>query len=193
MTVPAMSSNGQGKGQGPEVDGITGHGGSRGPGAALTSGRVFVATSIVVILVLAGVLALAFRAWKSQYQARVAHGDAMVVKAIEPLAELTPPNLSASDWSKAVAQTRAMLETVVRSNLLDIPQLDAFGAGIAEKVAAARARPETAPAELGAIWDDVENGPGFVREVVSRRKHVRPTCLPPRKALDRVTGKLPER
>lgn len=165
----------------------------RGPAAVLASGRVFVTTAIAVILLLAGVLGLAFRGWKSQYEARVAHGDAVVVKAVEPLTALAPPNVSAPDWSAAVAETRAMLKTVVRSNLLDIPQMDDFAARIARAVDAARLHPETAPEALGAIWDDVENGPGFVREIIARRKHVRPACLPTRKAPDRVTGKLPGR
>ncbi len=178
MTVPAMSSNGQGQGHG------RGHGPRVERGAAaLASGRVFVTTAIVVILVIAGVLGLAFRSWKAQYLARVAHGDARVVKAVEPLADpaLTPPEVPANDWREALAETRSMLEAVVRSNLLDVPQLDDFGARLAAQVAAARDGSETARDTLGAIWDDVENGPGFVREVVARRKHFRPACLPPRK------------
>jgi hypothetical protein len=180
MTVPAMSSNGQGHDS--EVDRAARR---RGPKEVLTSGRVFVTTAVVVILAIAGVLGLAFRSWKSQYEARVAHGDARMVMAVEPLAERTPPDVSTSDWRGAVADTQAMLKTVVRSNLLDVSQMNDLGARIATEVSAARARPEAARAALGAIWDDVENGSGFVREVVARRKHVRPACLPPRKQPDR--------
>jgi hypothetical protein len=186
MTVPGMSSNGQG--HGAEVDRMAGR---RRPEALLTSGRVFVTSAAVVVLTIAGVLGLAFRSWKSAYEARVVHGDARVVRPVESLADLTPPDVSASDWSAAVADTGAMLKTVVRSNLLDVPQLDTLGARIAAEVSAARARPEAARATLGAIWDDVENGSGFVREIIARRKHVRPACLPPRKEPDRVTGKVP--
>src|SRR5262249_53332237 len=51
------------------------------------SGRRFVITAALVVLVISGTLALAFRDWRARYRERAAFGASQVVPAIQPMDE----------------------------------------------------------------------------------------------------------
>jgi hypothetical protein len=154
-----------------------------GPGLASdleggVSGRLVVTAAVLGVLVLWGGLFLAFRHWRTDYRERAAFGLARVVKAVDPLATIVPsPDVDPAAWRAAVSETRALLVTLTASNLLDRPGMAALGAEIDARVSRARARPATAPAELAALWDDLEARAG---PVVAR--HRRPAALPAKTA-----------
>jgi hypothetical protein len=124
------------------------------PPTSSRSGRVFVTAAGVTILLIAGGLSLAFRAWRADYRARADFGRRAVAAAVDPLAELVPPDVPAASWRRAVGATRALLVEVSASGRLDWARLRALRADVARRVA--RARRETARAELAGIWDQVQ-------------------------------------
>jgi hypothetical protein len=148
------------------------------------SGRVFVTVVVVGVLVLWGGLNLAFRQWRAGYRERADYGVEHVAKAIDPLARVVPVGEAFSGaggakagelaWEQAVAETHAMLVTLTAANVLDRAQMDDLGGRIAARVAAAR--PETALADLAAVWDEAEDRAGPVID----RRHQRPALLPPK-------------
>jgi hypothetical protein len=137
------------------------------------SGRRFVTLAVLGVLVLWGVLSLAFRDWRARYRARAAFGATQVATAIDPLAEVVPPGIAPDAWRRAVAETHAMLVTLTASNLLDLAQMHALRAEVRARVA--RARPETARDELAGLW----NGIADRAEPVLETRHPRPELLPP--------------
>jgi hypothetical protein len=135
------------------------------------SGRRAVIAVVLAIMVLAGGLALAFRDWRIRYRARAAFGARQVASAIDPLAELVPPGFSRGAWRRTVAEAHAMLVTLTASNMLDLSDMYALRADLAARVR--RARPETARADLAALWDELARraGPNLVK------RHPRPESL----------------
>lgn len=144
-----------------------------GPEADGYPGRRAVIAGGLAVLVLSGGLALAFRDWRIHYRERAAFGARQVATAIDPLAGSVPPDVPADRWRGAVADTHAMLATLTASNMLDLDQMHALRDEIVARVA--RTRPETARAELAALWDDLAGraGPNLVK------RHPRPGLLPP--------------
>jgi hypothetical protein len=138
------------------------------------SGRRFVTLALLSILVLAGLLALVFRDWRARYRERAAFGALQVAPAIDPLAQVVPPEIAPDAWRQAVAETHALLVTLTASNLLDLAQMHALRAEVQARVA--RARPETARAELAGLWDGIADR----AEPVVGTRHPRPKLLPPR-------------
>jgi hypothetical protein len=138
------------------------------------SGRRVVIGGVLSFLVLAGGLSLAFRDWRARYRDRADFGARRVATAIDPLAGLVPPDVPRDDWRRAVADAHAMLVTLTASNLLDLDQMRDLRAELDARVA--RTRPETALAELAALWDDLNDraGPTLID------RHPRPKLLPPR-------------
>jgi hypothetical protein len=147
------------------------------------SGRRFVVVAVVVVLLSWGGLYLAFQRWRASYRERAAYGAAHVVSAIDPLKDVAPRGVDATDWRSAVDETHAMLSTVVASNLLDLNDMKKLRLELDQFVARARAHPETAPTELAAIWDEMANRAEFLFQdsrAPTRDRHVRPKILPPR-------------
>ncbi|MHB1560413.1 MAG: hypothetical protein ACYC61_23420 [Isosphaeraceae bacterium] len=145
------------------------------------SGRAFVTLAAIAVLVLWGGLYLGFREWRARYRQRAEYGAAQVAPAIGPLAVSTPPGVDPASWRDAVARTQAMLLTVTASNLLGLDDLRGLGDEIRGAVARAQARPETAVAELAAIWDDMsERGEFLLRDLrpLKADRHPRPSILP---------------
>jgi hypothetical protein len=140
------------------------------PRIAGHSGRRAVIAAVLAIMVLAGGLALAFRDWRMRYRARAAFGRE-VASVIDPLAELVPPGISRGAWRGTVAEAHAMLVTLTSSNMLDLSDMYALRADLAARVR--RARPETARADLGDLWDELARraGPNLVK------RHPRPESL----------------
>jgi hypothetical protein len=150
-------------------------GASGRPGEAGVSGRRAVVGGVLTLAILAGGLALAFRDWRARYRERAAFGAGQVATAIDPLAGVVPPGVPGDAWRRAVADAHAMLVTLTASNLLDLDQMRDLRADLAARVARARARPETARAELAGLWDDLaaRAGPNLVN------RHPRPGLLSP--------------
>ena len=166
-----------------------------------SSGRVLVATIIIVVLLLWGGLNVVFRQWRAAYRERAAYGAKVVAGAIDPLAMIVPKGefppvlriancagasaavaslpvegLSPNAWRIAVEQTHAMLITLTAANILDRDQMQELGKSLTERVERARKRPETARAELGRLWDEISDRAGIITEV----RHPRPKILPPK-------------
>ena len=139
------------------------------------SGRRAVIGGLLVLLALTAALTLAFRHWRARYRERAAFGALQVATAIDPLARMVPPDVPVDDWRRAVADAHAMLVTLTASNLLDLDQMRDLRADLAARVARARARPETARAELAGLWDDLaaRAGPNLAN------RHPRPELLSP--------------
>ena len=145
------------------------------------SGRRFLVVSGLCLLLVWGGLFVAFREWRSRYRERAAFGVERVLPAIDGLAAITPPEgvISPAAWRDAVDQTRAMLRTVVASNLLDRGQMETLRAELEARVERAGLRPETAAVELAEIWDEMADRAEFL--LTEKDRHPRPDHLPPRK------------
>jgi hypothetical protein len=158
------------------------------------SGRRFVLVAGVVLLVIWGVLFLIFRDWKTRYQRRAAYGAAQVVPVIDRLATIVPPNIDPDDWRDAVRQTRAMLTTVVGSNLLDIEEMDRLHTELDRCTERAQAHPASARDELASIWNKLADRAEFLFQDSRSPKgdrHPRPKILPPRPPSPRTTPPAP--
>jgi hypothetical protein len=77
-----------------------------------------------------------------------------VVPAIDPLAEVAPPDAEPTAWRDAVGQTHAMLLSLAGTNQLSIEAMKLRRAKIEHLVNQACARPETAVAKLAVIWNE---------------------------------------
>lgn len=167
--------------------------------AGWRSGRLFVTTVVVAVLVLWGLLSLIFSQWRSRYRERAAFGARFVAAAIDPLAdvlpaggppilietrgatatatataaEATPREISPAAWREAVAETHAMLVTLTAANVMDMRGMHALGDRVSALVA--RARPSTARGELARLWDEIEKQAG----PIVRARHPRPALLRP--------------
>jgi hypothetical protein len=158
------------------------------------SGRRFVVVAVVVVLLTWGGLYLAFERWRAQYRERVAYGASHVVSAVDPLKEVTPPDVDPAVWRDTVDKTHAMLMTVVASNLLDRGDMDKLRVELDQFVTRARARPETAKNELAAIWNEMADRAEFLFQdsrAATQDRHARPKILParPTKAAATATAK----
>ncbi len=168
-------------------------------GTFFQSGRVLVTTVIVVVLLLWGGLNLVFRQWRAGYRERAVYGAKVVAEAIEPLAKILPSCevspmvriancsgmsavvgvLSTTDvnpdaWRRAVEQSREMLVALTAANVLDRAQMTELGASVTARVDRAKEHPETARAELAALWDEISDRAGVIVDV----RHPRPKVLP---------------
>ncbi len=130
------------------------------PARSGASGRRLVAALVLAVLTLWGGLELAFRSWKSRYEAQAALGARKLAPAVAPLARLIPPGLDPATWARAVADTHAMLLALAGSGVLDEAQIEALARDLAAKVAAAR--PDTARPILATLWDDLQRRAGPV-------------------------------
>jgi hypothetical protein len=139
--------------------------------AAGHSGRRLVLAGALAFLLIGGGLALWFRDWRTRYLVRAAYGARQVAAAIDPLAEVVPPDVARDEWRGTVADAHAMLVTLMASNMLDFDQMRDLRAELTARVA--RARPETARAELADLWNSLARraGPNLVK------RHPRPRLL----------------
>jgi hypothetical protein len=144
--------------------------------APMHSGRRVVVAGMLVLLLVWGTLWLAFREWRARYRERAAFGSSQVASAIDPLADVVPPNVAPEEWRQAVAETHAALVTLTASNLLDLPSMRALGNSVSARVARARARPEIARDELAVLWDELLDKAA----PILAERHPRPMVLPPR-------------
>lgn len=178
-----IGSNGNGR----RRDAGHGHGRRQGVDAPPEghSGRRFLIVAGLVLLALWGGLFLAFRDWRARYRERAEFGKARVVKAINEYYYLNDKRSGILDlaWDDAIKRTRAMLETIVASNLLDMHQMRALQAEVEAGVSRAKEHPETSPAELAAVWDRMADRAEFL--LTEKDRHPRPKVLPARKVQKR--------
>jgi hypothetical protein len=156
------------------------------------SGRRLVVIGVIALLVVWGALYLVFREWRARYYARVAYGVNQVAPAIAAFLDIAPPGVEHTRWQYAVTRTHAMLVDVTASNLLGLGEMRDLRAELDRAVARARKHPETAVAELAAIWDDTSERAEFLlrdTRSVTGDRHPRPEILPSYGA-DRVAPAL---
>jgi hypothetical protein len=191
-------SNGNPEGRSPRrlrfddlASGLARSAAAAGASARTHSGRRLVLAAGATILVLWGVLYLAFRDWRARYRERAYFGATAVAPAIDPLANVVPPGIEPRAWREAVERTHSMLVTVTSANLLDVPQMAALRGELEQVVVRAGAHPEQAPRELASVWDAMSERAEFLLQegTSGRRKgHPRPAILPPRAAPARKPG-----
>ena len=126
------------------------------------SGRLFVILGCLIILVVWGVVYLAFLGWRSRYEELAAFGRMEVAASVDPLAKLQPSNVESQAWSKAVADTRTMLIGLTSAGLLGKKEMIALRDDLHDRVARAQAYPDNARDVLGKLWDDMEDRAGPV-------------------------------
>jgi len=124
------------------------------------SGRRAVVALVLAILALWLGLDLSFRSWKARYNALAEFGASKVAPAIDPLAQMVPPDVPPNDWRLAVDDTHAMLLALTGAGVLDQSQMEQLRQDISDRVA--QARPETARQALADLWDDLERKAGPV-------------------------------
>jgi hypothetical protein len=152
-------------------------------GADGRSGRRFVVIAVVVLLLIWLGLYLAFYRWRMDYRGRVAYGLSSVVPVIDAFEQVTPPHVDPVAWRDAVDKTRAMLQTVVGSNLLGRRDMDELRRDLDTRVNAAQSHPESATTELAAIWNEMADRAEFLFQdsrAPTQDRHIRPRILPPR-------------
>lgn len=128
--------------------------------AAGVSGTATVVVLLVGLLLLWFALDRGFRAWRADHEARALLGETTLAPLVDVLADPVPPGLEPPLWRQAVADTHAMLLALAGSGALGEGQIVALRREVADRVARARARPETARAELSALWDDLQRRAG---------------------------------
>ncbi len=146
-----------------------------------TSGRRFVIVSVIAVLVVWGLLYLAFRQWRAGYRERAAYGASQVAPAVDAFAAISPPGVDPARWRDAVDATHAMLLTFTASNLLGLDEMRALRDELDRAAARAKADRTRAVAELAAVWDNLsERGEFLLRDTRSRTgdRHPRPGILP---------------
>ncbi len=67
----------------------------------------------VIIVVITTVQNLIFSDGRSKNREALAYGTRVVVAAVKPLEQLSPPGMDASEWRAAMRETRSMLSSVV--------------------------------------------------------------------------------
>ena len=147
------------------------------------SGRRFVVVAGLVVLLTWGGLYVAFQGWRAKYRERAAYGASQVVSILDPLNEIIPPGVEPGAWRDAVVKTRAMLTTVVGSNLLDIGKMDELRTELDQSVRRTLGHPELGRDELAAIWNHMADRAEFLFQdsrSPTHDRHVRPSILPPR-------------
>jgi hypothetical protein len=162
-----------------------------------TSGRVVVLAIAAAVLLLWGALTLAMSRWKADYLAKAEYGRSRVATVVDGFSRLSPPDVPAEAWARAVADTHQMLVALTASGLLDRPAMDGLRSELMARVD--RSKPETALAELSGLWDEVETKAGPVvapsGPVPDSSRHASRTPRPARPAILGPTadpGRQPE-
>ena len=120
------------------------------------SGRRLVVGGVLGLLVLWGLLYLAFARWREEYRARAEFGRTAVAPAIDPLAEVVPPDVDPRAWAEAVAGTHDLLDRLVGANVLTLAAMEALRDDLADRVTSARERPDRAGLILVGLWVEME-------------------------------------
>lgn len=119
------------------------------------SGRWFVGTGVVGLLLVWGTLYGLFSVWRAGVEERIAFGKTQVVPIVSAMADLQPPGIDRNDWRQAVADTETMLEEVVGTGRMDRSRLQSLRSDLEQRVAEARRSPEKALESLTELWDEM--------------------------------------
>jgi hypothetical protein len=137
----------------------------RGAGAGETdtlgprhTGRLFVLAMGFVLTAFAVALFVAFRQWRERQEELADYGRLHVASAVEPLAEKVPSGIEAGEWGRVVEQTRAVLEGLTASGVMDLGQMQSLRRDLIVRVDGARAA--TAATVLEGIWASLEQRAG---------------------------------
>jgi hypothetical protein len=111
------------------------------------------------------------------------YGEDRVAPALDPLGGLDPPGVDLVEWRDAVARTRALLLQVTAARTIGILRMQDLRREFDRDVARARAHPESAVAELTAVWDALDR---YARAYspdskAEGRGHTRPEIFQPRR------------
>lgn len=128
--------------------------------------------AVFSILILWGSLYVAFREWRTRFRERAAYGKQHVATAVDPLGQIVPGDVKPTEWQAAVRETHDMIVTLTGSNILTLNDMKDLESELT--VRTARARPETARAELTAIWNDLRQRAG---PIVNVNRHPLPKVL----------------
>ena len=152
------------------------------------SGRLTVGGLVVGVLVLWLGLDLAFRGWRERYRALAEFGAREVAPAVDPLAQMSPPDVPPDEWRRAVADTHAMLLALTGAGVLDRGLMERLRDDLRERVAGAR--PETAKADLARLWDDLERqaGPVIAPDLIPPPPNSRHAARNPRPPRPKLLG-----
>jgi hypothetical protein len=127
----------------------------------------------------------AFYQWRAQYLVRASYGVTRVAPAIDGMGTIDPPGVPRDDWEDAVRRTHALVVTLTDSNLLSIPQMEDLRAELLRSVDRALANPDTALAELAAVWDSLADKAAFILHPPRHPRRRRPPPHPPGHPADR--------
>ena len=98
------------------------------------------------------------------------YAETRVVPAIDTLKSVTPPDVDPGTWREAIDETHAMLLSATDAGSFDVARLRKLREQVIQKVNQARERPEAAPHELAAIWDQLAS--------YAKERRPRPKILP---------------
>lgn len=150
------------------------------------SGRRFVIFGCIGVVLVWGVLYLAFQAWKSHYEELATFGRTEVAASIEPFAKVMPEGVEPRLWQQAVDDTHTMLIGLTSAGVMDKPTMVSLRDDIRGRTA--RLTSSNALAELGKIWDDMETRAGpvissIVTPVNPNSRHAKRIPRPARPAI----------
>lgn len=138
------------------------------PTPPTVSGRAVVIASLGTLGAVAGLLYVLFLLWAMGTRAKIEEGKQVLLPVLDPLAERLPSGVSPQEWAEALDATRAMLAEVVGTGQLDRPSLIKLRTELEARVR--RSTPDTAPAELAGLWDDMERLKGRWRSRIAQRR-----------------------
>ncbi len=122
------------------------------------SGRRFVIVAVIALLAIWATMFLVFREWRSRHRELAAFGAREVAPLVDPLAEVSPPDVPPKVWKAAVRDSHDMLVALTASGLLDRPGME----GLRDDLRA-RFRTTSAPTavrDLARLWKDMESRAG---------------------------------
>jgi hypothetical protein len=119
------------------------------------------------------------------------YGATHIAPAVDPLAEIVPPDVASAAWRSAVRETHDMLVTLSSYNVTSIQRMRAVRMRLDRQVEQARAHPDRAVAILGTIWNETaDRAKPLLRDgsAPGGTRHPRPAILPPNPATQPHAG-----
>jgi hypothetical protein len=124
------------------------------------SGRRLVILGLLSLFIIWAILALSFLVWKANYRERIRWGEKAIPSALAPLTECAPPGINPGLWGDTLAETKVMLQRLVRSGILSRTQMQNLEMSLRKQ--AREVKPEGAGVLVLHIWDTAELDAGNV-------------------------------
>jgi hypothetical protein len=124
------------------------------------SGRKFVIGGIIVILLVWGVIFLAFQAWRANYEALAEYGATQIAPLVDSLTTKNPPGVEPKEWKQAIDDTHGMLLALTGSGLLERKTMEDLRNALSAIVE--KATPDTVRKDLTDFWNSLERKAGPV-------------------------------